>query len=241
MKIIITGSAGFIGFHLAKEFLKKKYDVYGIDNFNDYYSPKLKKSRITILKKYSNFHFKLLDLNDYQKSLSIIKTIQPDCIYHLASQPGIMYSFKNPKTYKKNNIDVTINLIKICKIILPKKFYFTSSSSVYGNQKKYPLKENSKLLPINFYANTKKKCENLLQTSFKNSPIDLKIFRPFTVYGPYARPDMLFITYLKKCKEKANFSVYHEGNYIRDFTYVEDVAKILFLFFKVNKGLLFNA
>ena len=235
MRIIITGSAGFIGFHLAKEFLRKKHEVYGIDNFNDYYSPKLKKDRINILKKYKNFNFELLDLKKYGETFNHFTKVKPEIIYHLASQPGIMYSYKNPLTYKENNVDVTKNLIKICKKILPKKFYFTSSSSVYGNQKHYPLKENSKLLPMNFYANTKKKCENLLQINFKNQPIDLKIFRPFTVYGPYARPDMLFITYLKRCKEKLNFSVYHEGNYIRDFTYVEDVAKILSLFINVKK------
>ena len=235
MKIIVTGSAGFIGFYLAKELLKKNYSVYGIDNFNDYYSPSLKKERIRILKKYKNFKFKLLDLKNYKKSYSLIKKIKFNCIYHLASQPGIMYSFKNPKTYRSNNIDVTMNLIKICKKIKPEKFYFTSSSSVYGNQKKYPLRENFKLLPINFYAKTKKECEKFLQRQFKNTDIDLKIFRPFTVYGPYARPDMLFISYLKKCEEKSIFSAYHYGEYVRDFTYVEDVAKILCLFLKVPK------
>jgi len=235
MKIVITGSAGFIGFHLAKELLKKNYNVYGIDNFNNYYSPNLKKERIKILKKYKSFKFKLLDLKNYKKTYNIIKKINPNCIYHLASQPGIMYSFENPKTYRRNNIDVTMNLIKICKKIMPEKFYFTSSSSVYGNQKKYPLRESSKLLPINFYAKTKKKCEKFLQNQLKNTDIDLKIFRPFTVYGPYARPDMLFISYLKKCEDHSTFSVYHYGKYVRDFTYVEDVAKILYLFLKVPK------
>lgn len=235
MKVIITGSAGFIGFHLAKVLLKKKYDVYGIDNFNNYYSTSLKRERISFLKKYNNFYFKLLDLNKYQRTFILFKKIKPDIIYHLAAQPGVMFSFKNQNLYKTNNINVTKNLIKISKKIHIKKFYFTSSSSVYGKQKKYPIKENFKLEPLNFYGITKQKCEVLLQKAFKNEDIDLKIFRPFTVYGPYPRPDMLLATYLKKSTNNQTFNVFNNGNYIRDFTYVEDVAKILLYFLKVKK------
>ncbi len=235
MKVIVTGSAGFIGFYLAKQLLKKKYQVYGIDNYNNYYSSKLKKERIKILSKNSNFKFRFLDLKRYNKSLKLFKEIQPYAIYHLASQPGIMYSFKNPKTYRENNIIVTKNLIQACKNLSVKKFYFTSSSSVYGNQKKYPIKENFSLKPINFYARSKKKCEELLKKSFKETDIDLKIFRPFTVYGPSSRPDMLFITYLNKSKNREIFNIYNNGEYIRDFTYVEDVAEILCSFLKISK------
>ena len=167
--------------------------------------------------------------------LAAFKINNPDCVLHLASQPGIMYSFKNPSTYISNNILATKNLISISKSYKVKKFYFTSSSSVYGNKKKFPIKENSKLKPINLYAKTKKKCEVMLIKSFKKTNTDLKIFRPFTVYGTYARPDMIFLTYLKKSIENKSFYLFNNGNYMRDFTYVEDVAKILTKFISVGK------
>ena len=146
-----------------------------------------------------------------------------------------MYSFKNPSTYILNNILATKNLILASINYKVKKFYFTSSSSVYGNKKKFPIKENSKLKPINLYAKTKKQCEIMLIKSFKKTKIDLKIFRPFTVYGTYARPDMIFLTYLKKSLENKSFYLFNNGNYMRDFTYVEDVAKILTKFLSVGK------
>ena len=233
MNILITGVAGFIGYHLAKE-LKKKNCVLGIDNFNNYYSPKYKKQRLNLISK-KNFKFLKLDLRNKKKLALVFKKFKPNIVYHLASQPGIMYSFKNPKTYVSNNIKVTRNLIEQSIIHNIDKFYFTSSSSVYGNKKKYPIDENSSLRPINTYAKTKKECEKILLKNFKNTNIDLKIFRPFTVYGPYARPDMIFVSYFKRAMNKENFYLFNNGEYVRDFTYVEDVAKILSKFLKVGK------
>lgn len=235
MKILLTGAAGFIGFHLASELLKKKHSVIGVDNLNSYYSSKYKKYRIKILKKNKNFEFKKLDLKNKKKLSFLFKMKKPDCVLHLASQPGIMYSFKNPGTYISNNILATKNLILVSINYKVNKFYFTSSSSVYGNKKKFPIKENSKLKPINLYAKTKKQSEEMLIKSFKKTNIDLKIFRPFTVYGTYARPDMIFLTYLKKGIENKNFYLFNNGNYTRDFTYVGDVAKILTKFLIVGK------
>lgn len=233
MRILITGAAGFIGYHLSKELIKKN-NVLGIDNFNNYYSPKYKKIRISLIKK-KNFKFLKLDLRNKKKLDLVFKKFKPNIVYHLASQPGIMYSFKNPKTYVSNNIKVTKNLIEQSIINNIDKFYFTSSSSVYGNKKKYPIDENSLLRPINTYAKTKKECEKILLKNFKDTNIDLKIFRPFTVYGPYARPDMIFISYLKRAMNKENFHLFNRGEYVRDFTYVEDVVKILSKFLKVGK------
>ena len=136
MNILITGVAGFIGYHLAKE-LKKKNNVFGIDNFNNYYSPKYKKQRLNLIIK-KNFKFLKLDLRNKKKLALVFKKFKPNIVYHLASQPGIMYSFKNPKTYVSNNIKVTRNLIEQSIIHNIDKFYFTSSSSVYGNKKKKP-------------------------------------------------------------------------------------------------------
>ena len=128
-----------------------------------------------------------------------------------------MYSFKNPKSYIENNVHGTINLMHIAHKNSIKKFYFTSSSSVYGNKKKFPIKETSSLKPLNTYAKTKKKCEKILKDYFKKTDVDLKIFRPFTVYGTYARPDMIFITYLKKTSKDQEFF----------FTIMEIISEIL--------------
>ncbi len=233
MNIVVTGAAGFIGYHLSKKLLDKNLKVYGIDNLNTYYSNQLKKDRLKKLLKYKNFVFFKKDLGNYIQIKKILNKISPSIIYHLASQPGIIYSFSNPDTYKNNNINVTRNLIKISNEINIDKFYFTSSSSVYGNKTKYPIKENSKIAPLNYYAETKKVCEQLLEKELSKN-IDLKIFRPFTVYGPYSRPDMLFIKYLNSFKSKKPFILYHHGNYIRDFTYIDDVVDVLFKSLKIG-------
>ena len=235
MRILITGVAGFIGFHLATELSKKKHQIIGIDNLNNYYSPKYKSQRLNLIKKKKNFKFLKIDLKKKKNLISIFKKWKPSIVYHLASQPGIMYSFKNPKTYITNNISATKNLIDVSLKYKVKKFYFTSSSSVYGDKEKFPIKENSKLKPINIYAKTKKECEKILLKFFKNSNVDLKIFRPFTVYGPYARPDMIFITYMNKISNEEDFFLYNNGNYVRDFTYVADLVKILSKFLKIEK------
>ena len=153
MNIIVTGSSGFIGFHLAN-FLSKKNKVLGIDNHNNYYSKYIKKKRLLILKKNKNFFFKKINLKSYNKLNQIFKKFNPDIIFHLAGQPGVLYSLKNPKTYKINNTIVTRNLCKISKQYKLKKFIFASSSSVYGDQKKFPIKENFKVNPKNPYAKT---------------------------------------------------------------------------------------
>lgn len=235
MKILISGTAGFIGFHLAKELLKKKHTIIGIDNMNSYYSPVYKNIRLKILKKNKLFKFYKIDLKDKKKLNLIFEKNNPECVYHLASQPGIMYSFKNPKTYVSNNIEVTKNLMKVSLKNKIKKFYFTSSSSVYGIKNKFPILENSSLNPINIYAKTKMKCEIILLKFFKNTNIDLKIFRPFTVYGPFARPDMIFLTYLNRASVGKEFFLFNKGNYFRDFTYVEDVTKILSNFLRIKR------
>ena len=242
MNIILTGAAGFIGYHLALELLKKKHKVLGIDNFNNYYSKSYKRSRVQKLIKNKNFIFYNLDLKKIDKFKKKLIKFKPSAIYHLASQPGIMYSFKNPESYIKNNITVTKKLINCTSYLNIKKFYFTSSSSVYGNTKKFPISENTPKKPLNLYAKTKLECEKILCKSFKKKKIDLKIFRPFTVYGPYSRPDMLFISYLNSVYQNKYYTLYNNGNYIRDFTYVVDVAKILTKFLNIpeQKRNIFN-
>ena len=226
MKIIVTGAAG-IGFHLCKNLLKnKKITVIGIDNVNSYYSKSIKKKRILLLKK-NNFIFKKIDLINKKKLDLIIKKFNPETIYHLAGQPGVLYSFKNPNSYKINNITATKVLCKISKKYKIKNFIFGSSSSIYGDHKKFPIKENFKKKPKNYYAITKYKCEKIVEKSFKLSPVNYKIFRFFTVYGPFGRPDMFIHKLLNALKKNKQINIHNKGKNLRDFTYIDDVVKIL--------------
>ena len=207
MKLLITGAAGFIGYHLTLKLLKKNFLVFGIDSMNSYYSRKLKIRRLKNLKRFRNFYFENINLCNYSKAQKIINHIKPDVIYHLAGQPGVLYSYKNPQSYTKNNIVATNNIIKIANSINIKKFIFSSSSSVYGDQYKFPITENAKLKPKNYYAVSKKICEQNIKRSLKASYI---IFRFFTVYGSLGRPDMFFSIFLRSIYK--NMFVYDPKN-----------------------------
>lgn len=237
MKILITGAAGFIGYHLSKSFLKSNYKVYGIDSLNSYYSIKLKKLRLNKLSNNKNFYFAKLNLCNYNKSLNLIKKIKPDYVFHLAGQPGVIYSYKDPISYKNNNIHATENLIKIINIYKPKKFIFASSSSVYGNKKKFPITENQLLKPENYYGKTKKICEKEIKSKLK---VPYIIFRLFTVYGSLGRPDMFFSIFLRKVFNRKNINLYNYGEYVRDFTYIDDVIDVFrkVMFLNIKKKIL---
>ena len=160
MKILITGSCGFIGFNLAEKLLKvKKNKVCGIDNINSYYSVKLKKERLKVLCKNKNFKFYKVDICKFEKLSKIIKEFKPDIIYNFAAQAGVQYSMKYPKKYLENNINGFFNILEISRQLKIKKIIYASSSSVYGDQKKSPLKENLLLAPKNFYGMSKKNNE----------------------------------------------------------------------------------
>jgi UDP-glucuronate 4-epimerase len=237
MKILITGAVGFIGYHLSKSFLKSNYRVYGIDSLNSYYSIKLKKLRLSNLSKNKNFYFKKLNLCNYRNSLNYIEKIKPDYVFHLAGQPGVIYSYKDPVSYKNNNILATENLIKIINIYKVRKFIFASSSSVYGNKKKFPIVENQLLKPENYYGKTKKMCENVIKSKLK---VPYIIFRLFTVYGSLGRPDMFFSIFLRKIFTKKNINLYNYGEYVRDFTYIDDVIDVFrkAMFLNIKKKIL---
>ena len=225
MKYLITGSAGFIGYHLSLKLLKKGFLVFGIDSLNNYYSNKLKLLRLKNLKRFKNFYFKKINLCNFSKTQKFLNKANPDVVFHLAGQPGVLYSYKNPRSYKQNNIVATNNLIKIVNSSNIKKFIFSSSSSVYGDQTKFPITENAKLNPKNYYAVTKKNCEQKIRKSLK---IPYIIFRIFTVYGSLGRPDMFFSIFLRNICRGLKNKLFNYGNYFRDFTYIDDVTEVFY-------------
>ena len=233
-KILVTGSSGFIGFHLSKYLLSKKYSVVGIDSHDSYYSKNLKKKRLSILKEKKNFFFIKINLNNKKKLEKVFLKYKPSIIIHLAGQPGVLYSFKNPNSYYTNNVKATNSLCILSKKYNIKKFIFGSSSSVYGDQKKFPIKENFNLNPKNPYAKTKLRSEKIVLKFFRKTDTNFIIFRFFTVYGPLGRPDMFVHKFLNSIKKGKTIRLYNYGLNFRDFTFVKDVAKILYLSIKKN-------
>ena len=205
MNILITGAAGFIGFHFCNKLLNKtNFKIYGIDNLNNYYSVQLKKKRIKELKKNKKFIFKKLDLkNDITYKLLNKKKFK--FIFHFAAQPGVRFSLSDPKKYIDENILAFTKLLEFSRLQNCKCTFFASSSSVYGDSKKFPLREKMLLNPKNVYGLTKKFNEELAYFYSKNFNMKLIGLRFFTVFGPWGRPDMLVLKLLDSIKKKKNF------------------------------------
>ena len=234
MNILITGVCGFIGFSLADELLKSKNNIYGVDNINNYYSKKLKKKRLSILKNKKNFKFIFSDINNYKKIIKETENIKIDIIFHFAAQAGVRYAAKNPKSYYHSNVDGFKKIINFAHYKKPKKFIFASSSSVYGDAKKYPVKEEDNLDPKNLYAKTKKFNEEYSKKIFKNTAIKVIALRLFTIYGEWGRPDMLILKFLKLAKQQKPFELNYKGNLYRDFTYIKSAIKIIKILSKLD-------
>jgi len=235
MKIVVTGSVGFIGFHLSKKLLQdKKSTIIGIDSIGSYYSTQIKKKRLALLNKNKNFKFIKANLNKKKKIEKIFEKFKPNIVLHIAGQPGVLYSFKNPNSYKINNINATKSICNVSKKFNVKKFIFASSSSVYGDQKKFPIKESYKKKPKNYYAKTKLKCEEIIKKTFLFSNTNFIIFRFFTIYGPFGRPDMFIHKLLDHIRKKKKISLHNKGQNFRDFTYIDDVVKIFMYTIKNN-------
>ena len=233
MKILITGAAGFIGYHTCNYFLKNNHSIVGIDNFNNYYDLKLKKDRVTDLKKkYKNRKFKLfnIDLNNNRKLSILFKKEKFDIVVNLAAQAGVRYSLKNPTPYINSNIKGFVNILEKCKEYKIKNFVFASSSSVYGKTKKNIFSETDKATsPLSLYASTKR-CNEIIAHSYSHL-YGLKItgLRFFTVYGPWGRPDMAYYKFVKNILQKKPIQVYNYGNHTRDFSYIDHVVKGIYL------------
>mgnify|MGYP001159550077 CR=1 FL=1 len=239
MKVLITGVAGFIGYSISDFLLKKKFNIIGLDSLNNYYNLKLKKKRLSNLKKNNNFHFLKLNLNDRKNLFKKLKKYKIDLVIHLAAQPGVRYSLKFPKTYVDNNISAFANLLDFVKLKKTKLIY-ASSSSVYGDTKKFPVSENDLLMPNNIYALTKKNNEEMAKLYSKFYSINIVGLRFFTVYGEWGRPDMFILKFLNFFKNNKKFPLFNNGNHYRDFTYVDDLMKMIFPIIKnikkYNKG-----
>ncbi len=224
--ILITGCAGFIGFHLSKKLLKKNLKIIGIDNLNKYYDTKLKRNRLNILKSFKNFSFIKLDLKNYNILFKKLKNKKITSLIHLAAQPGVRASLKNPHNTLEQNLISFSNIIEVVRIKKIKKFLYASSSSVYGETKTFPFTENDKKnIPISIYGATKL-CNEIITDSYvKNFKLKAIGLRFFTVYGPYGRPDMAYYSFINKLYTQKKITVFNKGKMLRDFTYVEDIVE----------------
>tara|TARA_E500000178_G_C17038979_1_gene765436 strand:+ start:32703 stop:33671 length:969 start_codon:yes stop_codon:yes gene_type:complete len=234
INILVTGAAGFIGFHLCRKLVKNKnYNVLGIDNINNYYSQKLKKDRIKILNKDKNFYFKKVDVSRLNELKKFFKKRKIDLIFNFAAQAGVRYSLKNPESYIQSNLRGFLNILELAKDKKIRTIY-ASSSSIYGDQKKFPIKENFIGIQKNLYASTKNINEELAKIYNKSFDIPIMGLRFFTVYGEWGRPDMLYLKYLNAIKKNKTIYLYNFGKHARDFTYISDVIEILVKLVKIK-------
>ena len=237
MKFLITGSAGFIGFHLSKLILNKNFKVIGIDNLNQYYSPKLKIDRNKILKKNKNYNFIKADITNKKKLEEVFKKNKITHVINLAAQAGVRYSLTNPDPYISTNLLGFFNILDLCKKYKVKNFIYASSSSVYGLSKKkeFGVGDNTDF-PLSLYAATKKSNEVISYVYNHLYKMNIIGLRFFTVYGEYGRPDMSLFMFVKSIINNKKINVYNKGNMMRSFTYVNDLVKILWDIISANKS-----
>ena len=239
MKILVTGAAGFIGFNFCKHLLSiaEPHIVYGLDNINNYYDIGLKKKRLKILKKYKNFKFYKIDINNQNKLEKIFKKNKIDFVLNLAAQAGVRYSIDHPRKYIDTNIFGFYNILENSTKYKIKRLFYASSSSVYGENNNFPLREDENVNPKNIYGLSKKVNEEVSQIFNKYYSLKCTGLRFFTVFGEWGRPDMMMMKYINAHFKKKTFQLNNFGKHIRDFTYVGDVVKILYLLIKNHKKL----
>ena len=225
-KVLVTGAAGFIGFHLAKRLLSLGASVCGIDNLNDYYDVSLKEARLAILEKEQAFTFVRGDLADEAAVTKLFEDFRPDIVVNLAAQAGVRYSIDNPRSYIQSNIVGFFNILEACRHYPVEHLLYASSSSVYGNQEKTPFATTDNVdHPISLYAATKKSDELMAYTYSHLYGIPATGLRFFTVYGPWGRPDMAYFKFTNKIVRGEPIQIYNHGDMLRDFTYVDDIVR----------------
>ena len=242
MDVIITGYAGFIGYHLTQKLLSDNSvnNILAIDNINDYYDINLKKNRIKKLKENKNINkLKVLniDINEYKKIFTISKKFNIKVIFHLAAQAGIRYSFNNPKAYIDSNINGFFSILDIVKNLKIKKLIYASSSSVYGKQQKVPYSEKLQTNePLQLYAATKISNEAMAYAYSHLYKINSVALRFFNVYGPYGRPDMAIFKFVDRIYKNKKINLYGNGKMLRDFTFIDDITDGIIKVFKNKKN-----
>lgn len=226
MKILVTGTAGFIGFHLARRLLNEGDEVCGVDNFNDYYSVELKEARNAILEKYEKFQVRRINLADKPALKAVFDDFKPDVVVNLAAQAGVRYSIEHPEVYMESNMVGFLNILECCRHQEPQpKLLYASSSSVYGGIKGMPFSEDMCVdTPISLYAASKKSNELMAHCYSHLYGLQTLGFRFFTVYGPWGRPDMAAWLFADAMRAGKPIKVFNYGNMYRDFTYVDDIV-----------------
>ena len=224
--ILVTGAAGFIGFHLSKQLLEKGVKIIGYDNINEYYDVRLKYARLDILNQYENFTFIKGDLADKDKVNELFATYKPEIVVNLAAQAGVRYSIENPQAYMDSNIIGFFNILEACRNYTVEHLVYASSSSVYGANKTIPFSTNDKVdNPVSLYAATKKSNELMAYCYGKLYSIPSTGLRFFTVYGPYGRPDMAYFSFTDRIMSGKSIKIFNNGDMHRDFTYIDDIVE----------------
>jgi len=229
MKVLLTGVAGFIGFHTALQLLARGDIVVGVDNLNDYYDVSLKEARLKAIQAHpnaKNFKFVKLDLAEQLATAQLFADEKPDSIIHLAAQAGVRYSLENPHAYISSNIVAFTNVLEACRAIQPQHLVYASSSSVYGGNTKLPFSETDNVdHPVSLYAATKKANELMAHTYSHLYGIPTTGLRFFTVYGPWGRPDMAPFLFADAILNNKPIKVFNHGDMMRDFTYIDDIVE----------------
>lgn len=222
---LITGAAGFIGFHLSKSLLKKGARVIGFDNMNNYYDVSLKEDRLAILNEYDNFTFIKGDLADKGEVFGLFQEYHPEVVVNLGAQAGVRYSIDNPDIYMQSNMMGFFHILEGCRYFPVEHLVYASSSSVYGSNEKIPFSTEDKVdEPVSLYAATKKSNELMSHAYSSLYRIPVTGLRFFTVYGPFGRPDMAYFKFTQKIMAGEPIRIYNNGNMYRDFTYIDDIV-----------------
>lgn len=226
MRYLITGAAGFIGFHTARQLLETGHEVIGLDNINDYYDPKIKYDRLAILDAYPGFSFHKLDLVEGETVKELVADNKPDRVIHLAAQAGVRYSIENPHAYAQSNLIGFLNILEACRYAKTPHLTYASSSSVYGANTKVPFSTKDAIAhPLSMYAATKIANEMMAHCYSHLFQLPTTGLRFFTVYGPWGRPDMALFLFTKAILAGEPINIFNYGKHQRDFTYIDDIVE----------------